>query len=59
MRDLHLDLNLRPRFRGGTHRSFIELTATQRIALAFDQSAHLLVQGLVALLEALLNLLNL
>ena len=58
MRDFHLDLNLRPRFGGSPHGRFIELSA-QRIALAFNQRAHLLMQCLLTLLETLLNLLNL
>jgi hypothetical protein len=58
VRDFHLDLNLRASFGSGSHGSFIEF-ATHRIALTFGERAHLLVQRLIALLKALLNLLNL
>src|SRR4051812_47634199 len=57
VRDLHLNLNLRAAFCRSTYRSFIEL-AGHRIALAFDQRAHLLVQRPIARLETLLNSLN-
>jgi hypothetical protein len=59
VRNFHFDLNLRASLRSRTHGSFIELTATQRVALALDQRAHLLVERLVALLKTLLNLLDL
>jgi len=58
VRDFHLDLNLRASFGSGSHGSFIEF-ATHRIALTFGERTHLLVQRLIALLKALLNLLNL
>jgi hypothetical protein len=57
VRDFHLDLDLCARLGCRSHRSFIEL-AVQWIALAFGQCAHLLVQCLIALLEALLDRLD-
>jgi hypothetical protein len=57
VRDFHLDLDLCASFGCRSHRSFIEF-ALQGIALAFGQCAHLLVQRLIALLEALLDRLN-
>lgn len=58
VRNLHFYLNFRAGICSGAHSCFIEFTA-QRIALAFDQGAHLLAQRLITLLETLRNLLNL